>query len=694
MASKQKFILEATSKGFKKAEGKVKGLSRGLGGLASKAALAAGGFLGAAALVAGMKKATEAAAEQELQEKKLEAQLGHTSQMLLDNARALQQQTMFGDEAIIGVQASIAAFDKNEEHINAATAATLDMAAAMGMDLKGAGDLIAKTLGSSTNALSRYGIEVNGAVGSSERLESLTTNIAKVFGGQAAAQADTLAGKMAQAKNAIGDAAESIGGMLAPAVGNAALMFKDLAEKTQGAIEGLEKIDIKKTMANMISNFDAQVKLVLDVFKVTFDFIPDIAKKAFDKLAPLFWERLKSMWGLVKTVAKTLWEPIPIAANIMKIKIQKAFALMGAKIKEIMHPVIKDVADMFNSMADTWIGAKLGLKPIEIADLVPAEEITAQYDKMIAELMEKGQNTKLASFISDLLTTDDITNAEQYTAALSDIFKNYYDSIVVKKEETKDTLGEGGLTLTPTAEEQDVAAEKLSWYKEQWTEYYDNLGENALRTIEAIGGIMDNFDNMQQSLADAETNRLNKRHKEEMQKAKNSGATADAIKQIETRQAAELTALAERQKEKMRGIRVAGAIMATFESAVNAYNSVAQIPLVGAVMAPIAAAAAIAAGMANVQEIKSAQHGADFITSGEQLLLVGDNPSGREHVQITPLGQKDRQPSGGDTINITVNATGNLLSSEYVEGDLADAITEAIGRKVAPYRDMLLLGIN
>jgi len=32
------------------------------------------------------------------------------------------------------------------------------------MDLAGAADLVSKTLGSSTNALSRYGIEVTGAV--------------------------------------------------------------------------------------------------------------------------------------------------------------------------------------------------------------------------------------------------------------------------------------------------------------------------------------------------------------------------------------------------------------------------------------------------------------------------------------------------------------------------------------------------
>ena len=125
---------------------------------------------------------------------------------------------MFGDETIIEAQALIGAFVKDEEAIKAATEATMDLAAAKGFDLVAAADLVSKTLGSSTNALSRYGIEVTGAVGSTERLESLTGNLANVFGGQASAQAETMSGKLAQMTNALGDAGEAFGSLLAPAV--------------------------------------------------------------------------------------------------------------------------------------------------------------------------------------------------------------------------------------------------------------------------------------------------------------------------------------------------------------------------------------------------------------------------------------------------------------------------------------------
>ena len=144
--------IKVSTKGAKKAKRSLGSVEKGLGSLAKKAGIAAAAFFGARALISGFKAVIKLAGEQEQAEKKLEVALGHTSKALLAHASALQQQTTFGDEAIIGVQASLAAFIKNEDQIKKATEATLDMAVAMGMDLKAAGDLVAKTLGSSTNA--------------------------------------------------------------------------------------------------------------------------------------------------------------------------------------------------------------------------------------------------------------------------------------------------------------------------------------------------------------------------------------------------------------------------------------------------------------------------------------------------------------------------------------------------------------
>ena len=149
--------------------------------------------------------------QQEDAEKRLETALGFRSEKLLEGASALQESTRFGDEQIIQAQALIAAFVDEEDAILKATEATLDLASAKNMDLRAAADLVSKSVGSSTNALTRYGIQVSGAVGSTERLESAVNGIAKAFGETAAQDALTFGGQVDQLKNRLGDFGEDIG---------------------------------------------------------------------------------------------------------------------------------------------------------------------------------------------------------------------------------------------------------------------------------------------------------------------------------------------------------------------------------------------------------------------------------------------------------------------------------------------------
>ena len=193
--------------------------------LRSKLLLASFGF---ALVNASIGKLARLFGEQQLAEKKLETALGRTSKGLLSQASALQRVSTFGEESIISAQELIAAYVHVEEQIKAASAATLDLAAAKGMDLNSAADLVSKTLGSSTNSLSRYGIEVEGAVGSTERLNSLTKSVADTFGGQAKAQAETFLGSMKSLSNVIGDLGEKIGSSVAQLIQTLADNFKDL----------------------------------------------------------------------------------------------------------------------------------------------------------------------------------------------------------------------------------------------------------------------------------------------------------------------------------------------------------------------------------------------------------------------------------------------------------------------------------
>lgn len=191
---------KGAEKGMKGLMGSVKGLSAAFGGL-----------LVLNKVNSLLQESAQLAKVQIQAERQLESALGRTSQSLLNNAAALQKLTTHGDEEIIQAQAMIAAFVKEEEQIKKLMPRILDLADAKGMNLVSAADLVTKSVSSSTNALARYGIEITGAAGSTERIESAAAALEKAFGGMAEGLAKTDVGKLKQIENTIGDIKEEIG---------------------------------------------------------------------------------------------------------------------------------------------------------------------------------------------------------------------------------------------------------------------------------------------------------------------------------------------------------------------------------------------------------------------------------------------------------------------------------------------------
>lgn len=132
-------------------------------------------------------------------------------QSLIKQASELQNKTLFEDDETVRAQSLVAAFVKEEEKIRTLIPLIQDMATAKSMDLAGAADLVTKTLAGEMNALGRYGIQVEGAAGSTERLESIQKGLNDAFGGQAEAAALVGTGAITQLKNAFGDLQEEIG---------------------------------------------------------------------------------------------------------------------------------------------------------------------------------------------------------------------------------------------------------------------------------------------------------------------------------------------------------------------------------------------------------------------------------------------------------------------------------------------------
>lgn len=229
------------------------GARKAMNGIAQSAK----GFIGAYLGMAGVQRAwsflvTEAIDKMDQQakaEKSLEVAIGFHSKALLEQASAIQAVTTFGDESIIQGQAMLAQYKLTEAQILRLTPAMVDFAASQGINVVDAAKLLSKTLGSSTNAMSRYGIEVNGAAGSNERLSSLIEGLDQKFSGQAEATMAG-AGTLQQFSNTLGDIQEKIGSVVLKGFTPFIRLFSFAAKAVDGWLAPTEKAKTRLEQLN------------------------------------------------------------------------------------------------------------------------------------------------------------------------------------------------------------------------------------------------------------------------------------------------------------------------------------------------------------------------------------------------------------------------------------------------------------
>ena len=127
-------------------------------------------------------------------------------------ASELQQITIYGDEAILSATSLLQSLAKlNEDGLKKIMPLMLDFSTGMKVDLNAAMSLVGKTLGSTTNALSRYGIVIDMTLSKEEKLAQLIEELQNKFGGMAEAIGDTAYGATVKLDNVIGDLKEQMG---------------------------------------------------------------------------------------------------------------------------------------------------------------------------------------------------------------------------------------------------------------------------------------------------------------------------------------------------------------------------------------------------------------------------------------------------------------------------------------------------
>lgn len=366
--------------------------------------------VGAGALALTMRSVIKNTIEQERVIAQMEATLKSTgrfteelSGQMQDYASALQKVTTFGDEAIIGAQGLLLTFTQvGGTTFPRAQKAILDVATAMGTDLKSATIQVGKALNDPVlglTALSRSGIQFTddqrdmikamveaGNVAGAQAV--ILGELETQFGGSAEAARNTLGGSLASLKNAFGDLLEGdddgIRGTVT-AIGNLAETMESAETKAAFAsfTSGLFKVadlSIRSTVAiaGMASKIAGDLKAAL--FGAADDDFLRLSEEAFN-----LQQRIADLQKQLDSPATT--GATAEVARLRMAELQEELDTTNAKIEKTLKAIVTGtdaVGNSATSAADAAdeLGEALGRMPATVAAGVVAEleriEVTAK----------------------------------------------------------------------------------------------------------------------------------------------------------------------------------------------------------------------------------------------------------------------------------------------------------------------------
>ena len=479
------------------------------------------------------------------------------------------------------------------------------------VDTEGAYEDYAKELGKTASQLTDA--EKKQAFNNAAMAEA--TRIANEMGDEQLTTAD----KLSKLKNTFSDMAASVGS-------SADGMFSSVVDAAQGVAtrvaEGLEfakSIDWGATARNLMNTLGVIYEGMRKAAVLVFEFLVQNIKKVVINIPSIVssafvkmidWLR-NDLWPAIKAIASTLWDPYIIYVKIAVQHIKLKFQEMWNGIKQMGVDGVNNLIEKWNFVVE-----KFGGTPVQLLVDVPEDNVQATKDT-INQLYEDMLETDLGGAIFGV-PEDQVDTLGEFKDAMGEIIGEMTDQIIVQNEEI----------------------------------------------IESDNSVVDN----KKRLADKKKEIDDKQR--EADRANFAEGTANFKTNLEKagKEYKAFQQLDKAMKIKDILIGIPPTVRDAYASGMKAGGPFAPV------IAATYAATAFAAQMAQLQMIKKAQYGADFVTSGPEMMMVGE--AGAEQVSVTPLeGPNTEGPQGQ---GITLNISGNVMTDEFVESTLVEKIRESL----------------
>jgi len=324
--------FDELKRGVKGAEAEVQGFGDKMGKF-GKMAGAAFAVAGAAALAYGavlLKQGVESAIADEAAQAKLALTLQNVTgatdaQIAAVESQILQTSLLTGvtdDQLRPSFERLLRATQDSDQALRLQKVA-IDVAAGSGKSLEAVTNAMAKAAEGNTASLAKLGIGLTSAQLKTMSMDQVTNQLAETFGGQAAAKADTFAGKLEILKNAFNEGKETVGSFVLDAITpmintivNTVIPAVSAFISSVGGTDGLT--NAFKTYIDLIKNI---FQPVLEGFKFAFDQIKNAVMANKEEFTALF----KFLKDFVA----------PLFGGVLKIAIQGIGIALGVVINTV-----------------------------------------------------------------------------------------------------------------------------------------------------------------------------------------------------------------------------------------------------------------------------------------------------------------------------------------------------------------------
>ena len=279
------------------------------------------------------------------------------------------------------------------------------------------------------------------------------------------------------------------------------------------------------------------------------------------------------------------------------------------QMENIEYAHLRALVDLAEEGTDERVEAEENLRKKLMEGM---EQRQREYEEKVRKHQAELKNIK-----DEYFGNNAVEDKQQYDAAIALLEEQYKKELEMVGDNAKEKLRieeayeKAKLALKKkynqiTEDDNKNFMQKFNQSAQEWLE--SDVGKAVTKSVEAISSAMSSLFSQLRTLMQAEMEMevaaVEKKYDREIEAAQGN---AYMTKQLEKKKQQEVKKIKDEANKKMYAMEVMQAIAQTASAAINAYASAAAIPLVGYIIAPIAAAMAVAAGMVQVAAIKKQQ---------------------------------------------------------------------------------------